>query len=183
VPVRKELQDFFRVIADCCQFDPLLFESWNCTLQLNQLPFAEGSPVCRAEKEEDGAVRAPQGIESLCLAELVANGESGSLLPDGESDGHRLDRGQLYGIAIECSADGHSVAQVRSDLFLRVKAVHDPARVVVERQFRAGHVPGALRRFIKGFVGVAGAGYKDSGPCPRFGYIVLLSQCDGGYRE
>src|ERR1700756_1236806 len=116
---------------------------------------------------------------SLCPAELVANGKSGSLLPDGESDRHQLDGSQLYAIAIECSPDGHSIAQVCGDLFLRVKAVHDPARVVIERQLRTGHVPGALRRLIKGFVGVAGAGYKDAGPRTAFSHRVLLSQCEG----
>src|SRR5271169_6693675 len=72
VPVRKKLQDFFRVVADGRQLDLLLFESWNCTLQLDQLPFAEGSPVRGAEKEKEGAVRAFQRVESLCPAKLVA---------------------------------------------------------------------------------------------------------------
>src|SRR5271169_1307533 len=179
VPLRKELQDFFRVVADSRQLDPLLFESWNCTLQLDQLPFAKRSPVCGAEKEEDGSARALQRIESLCPAKLIANGESRSLLPNRESDGHQLDRSPLYGIAIERSPDGHRIAQVRGDLLLRVKAVHDPARVVIERQLGTGHVPSALRRFIERFVGVAGAGHKHPGPRPGFSHSSLLSKGEG----
>ena len=51
MPVSKIFQDFFRVIADGRQLDPLLFESRDCALQLDQLPFAEGSPVGRTEEE------------------------------------------------------------------------------------------------------------------------------------
>ena len=48
-------QDFFRVIADGCELKPLLLESWDCGLQLDQLPFAEWSPVGGAEEEKNGA--------------------------------------------------------------------------------------------------------------------------------
>jgi len=57
VPVGKIFQDFFRVIADGRQLDPLLFESRDGALQLDQLPFAERSPVRGTEKEKNGAVR------------------------------------------------------------------------------------------------------------------------------
>jgi hypothetical protein len=57
VPVRKIFEYLFRVIADGRQLDPLRFESWDSALQLDQLPFAEGSPVSGTEKEENGAVR------------------------------------------------------------------------------------------------------------------------------
>jgi hypothetical protein len=50
VPVSKVFQDLFRVIADGREFDPLLFESRNGVLQLDQLPFAERSPVGGAKK-------------------------------------------------------------------------------------------------------------------------------------
>jgi len=73
VAVGKIFQDFFRVIADGRQLDPLLFESRDCALQLDQLPFAKRSPVRRTEKEKNGAVRSFQGIESLYPAKLVAN--------------------------------------------------------------------------------------------------------------
>src|SRR5271169_703065 len=82
VPVGEKLQDFFRVIADGRQLDPLLFESRNCTLQLDQLPFAEGSPVGGTEKQKHRAVRSFQGIERLHPAKLVAKRKSWSLLID-----------------------------------------------------------------------------------------------------
>ena len=82
VPVGKKLQDFFRVIADGRQLDPLLFESWNCTLQLDQLPFAERSPVGRTEEKKNGTVRAFQRIESLCPVKLVTNRKVRSLFAD-----------------------------------------------------------------------------------------------------
>jgi hypothetical protein len=56
VPLSKIFQDFFRVIADSGQLDPLFFESRDCALQLDQLPFAEWSPISGAEKEKNGAV-------------------------------------------------------------------------------------------------------------------------------
>ena len=82
MPVGKKFQDCFRVVADRRQLDSLLFESWNCTLQLDQLPFAEGSPVGRAEEEKNGAVRAFQRIESLCTVKLVMNRKVRSLFAD-----------------------------------------------------------------------------------------------------
>ena len=57
VPVGKIFQDFFRVIADGRQLDPLLFESRDGALQLDQLPFAERSPVRGTEKEKNGSLR------------------------------------------------------------------------------------------------------------------------------
>jgi hypothetical protein len=57
VTVRKKFQDLLRVIADGRQLDPLLFEPRDGALQLNQLPFAEGSPIGGTEKEKNRAVR------------------------------------------------------------------------------------------------------------------------------
>jgi hypothetical protein len=54
--VRKKLQNFLRVVADCRKFDALLLESLNGTLQLDQLPFAERSPVGGTEEEKYRAV-------------------------------------------------------------------------------------------------------------------------------
>jgi hypothetical protein len=51
MPVGEKLQDFFRVITDGSQFDPLFLEARGCILQLDQLPFAERSPVGGAEEE------------------------------------------------------------------------------------------------------------------------------------
>ena len=73
MPVSKVFQDFFRVIADGRQLDPLLFESRDGALQLDQLPFAERSPVRGAEKKKYGAVRSFQRFQSLYPAKLVVN--------------------------------------------------------------------------------------------------------------
>jgi hypothetical protein len=86
VPVREIFQDFFAVIADGRQLDPLLFESRYGALQLDQLPFAERSPVRGTEKKKNGAVRSFQGIESLHSAKLVVNQENGRLLTDRQAD-------------------------------------------------------------------------------------------------
>jgi hypothetical protein len=83
VPLREKLQDFFAVIADGRQLDPLLLEPRYGALQLDQLPFAERSPVRGTEKEQDGAVRSFQAIESLNPAKLIVNRKSGCLLTDG----------------------------------------------------------------------------------------------------
>jgi hypothetical protein len=73
VAIGEEFQNFLGIIADGCQLDALLFEPWDGALQLDQLPFAEGSPVGRTEKEKNGAVRPLEGIESLWTAKLVMN--------------------------------------------------------------------------------------------------------------
>jgi hypothetical protein len=83
VAVGEEFQDFLGVIADGRELDALLFEPGVCALQLDQLPFAEGSPVGGTEKEEDCAVRAFQSFERLHVAEFVARGKIGSFLADG----------------------------------------------------------------------------------------------------
>lgn len=72
MPVGKKLQDFFRVIADRGQFDPLFLEARGCILQLDQLPFAEWSPVGGTEEEQNRAVRAFQSLEGLRAAKLIA---------------------------------------------------------------------------------------------------------------
>jgi hypothetical protein len=56
VAIAKEFQNFFIVIADGGKFDALLFEALRCVLQLDQLRFAEGSPIGGTKKKEHGAV-------------------------------------------------------------------------------------------------------------------------------
>jgi hypothetical protein len=56
--VGEKLQDFGAVIANGRELEPLLLESGFGCLQLDQLPFAVGSPVGGTEKEENGALRA-----------------------------------------------------------------------------------------------------------------------------
>jgi hypothetical protein len=50
VVVGEEFQDLFVVIADGGELDALLFKSGLRGLQLDQLPFAEGSPIGRTEE-------------------------------------------------------------------------------------------------------------------------------------
>jgi hypothetical protein len=61
----KIIQDFFGIITDSRKLNPLLFESRDGALQLDQLPFAEGSPVGGTEKEKNGALCSSQDIERL----------------------------------------------------------------------------------------------------------------------
>src|SRR6267143_2350539 len=112
VAVGKIFQDFFRVIADGRQLDPLLFESRDCALQMDQLPFAKRSPVRRTEKEKNRALRSFQGIESLHVAKLVVERKSGSLLTDRESNRHQLDGSYLNRTAIKRATDGYTVSQM-----------------------------------------------------------------------
>ncbi len=108
--VGEVLQYFLAVIADCRQFDPLLFKSCFRVLQLDQLPFAVGSPVGRAKKEKNGAVRSFQRIEALLLAKLVAGRESRRLLTHGEPNvGEHLEGSDVKGIALDGATDGDAV--------------------------------------------------------------------------
>ena len=82
--VREIFQDLFAVVADRREFDPLLLESCFGALQLDQLPFAVGSPIGGTEEEENRAVRSFQTFERLFLAELVASRKCGRFLSNGE---------------------------------------------------------------------------------------------------
>lgn len=62
MPVGEKFQDFFRVVADGRQLEALFFKSRDSALQLDQLPFAEGSPVGGTEEEENGAVRSFEAV-------------------------------------------------------------------------------------------------------------------------
>ena len=160
--VSKIFQDVFRVVADGRQFDALPFESWKCVLQLDQLPFAERSPVRGTEKEKNGSFRSFQGVETLYPAKLIADGKGRSLLAHSKPNGHRFEGNQLDRFAIECPADGHGVPQMRGYRCLRFKAVEHTAGVVVQREFCSGNLLGAFGGFIKGFVGIARAGNKNA---------------------
>ena len=85
-PVREVLQYCFAVVADCRKLDSLVFESRLRGLQLDQLPFAVGSPVGRTEKEKNCALGSFQRVEALLMAELIASRECRSLLADGQAD-------------------------------------------------------------------------------------------------
>ena len=63
--VGEIFQDLFGVVADRREFDPLLLESCFGALQLDQLPFAVGSPIGGTEKEENRAVRSFQSFRAF----------------------------------------------------------------------------------------------------------------------
>jgi hypothetical protein len=85
--IRKVFQYGFVVVADPRELESLLFESRLGVLQLDQLPFAIGSPIRGTEKEENRAVRSFQTFQCLFVSKLVAKGKGRRLLPDRESDG------------------------------------------------------------------------------------------------
>src|SRR6516225_3687925 len=157
VPIRKIFQDLLGVIADGCEFDSLLFESRDSTLQLNQLPFAERSPISGAKKEQNGPVRSLQCVQRLCTTKLVARRKSGSPLTYLESDRQQLDRCHVNGGIVECPADGHTVSQVSGNELLWLKAIHDPGCIVIERKGCVLCRPNALARFSKRFISVTAA--------------------------
>src|SRR6516225_6474637 len=147
LPIRKVFQDLLGVIADGCEFDPLLFESGDSTLQLDQLPFAERSPISGAEKQQNGPVRALKCVQRFCTTKLVARRKSGSPLTYLESDRLQLDRCHVNGGIVECTADGHTVSQVSGNELLWLKAIHGPGCIVIERKGCALCRPSALARF------------------------------------
>jgi hypothetical protein len=183
VAVGEEFQDFFGVIADGGEFYALFFEPRIRALQLDQLPFAEGSPVGGTEEEKDGAVRASQSFESLDVAEFVARGKIGSLLADGEADGHRFGGCDFDCVFVEGAADCYRVTEMGGDFVLRFEGIHDAVGVVVENDFCAGDIFEAFGGFVEGFVGVAGARDEDAGPGAGLGSGILCSQREGQKRK
>jgi hypothetical protein len=120
--VGERLQYLDAVIADGRQLEPLLFKSRFGVLQLDQLPFAVGSPVGGTKEKENRAVSSFQRSEVLLLAELVAGRESRRLPAHGESDvGEHLEGGDVKGIALDGSADGDAVTEMTNGLILRLE--------------------------------------------------------------
>src|SRR5215471_8589531 len=115
VAVGKELQDFFRVIADGRELQALLLESNDGALQLDQLPFAERSPIRGTEKQKNGAVRSFEAVESLRMAQLIVEGEGRGLPADRETDGHRLDGADSNRVAVEFAAESDRLAEMAGD--------------------------------------------------------------------
>ena len=62
VPVSKVLQDCRAVVADGSQLDPLLLKPFFRFLQLDELRFAERSPISGPEEEKNCPVHSPQGL-------------------------------------------------------------------------------------------------------------------------
>jgi hypothetical protein len=56
LPLREVFQDRLGIVADRSKFDPLFLESRFRILQLDQLPFAVGSPISRTEEEKNCAL-------------------------------------------------------------------------------------------------------------------------------
>jgi len=71
MPVGKVLKNGWVVIADGSQLDPLLLKARFRVLQLDQLRFAERSPVGRAEEEENSAIVPLQACVGLLLTKLI----------------------------------------------------------------------------------------------------------------
>jgi hypothetical protein len=170
--VGEILQYFLAVIADCRQFDPLLFKSCFCVLQLDQLPFAVGSPVGRAEKQKNGAVWSFQRIQALLLAKLVARRESGRLPPHCESNAsERLEGGDVENIALNGATDGDAVAEMTNGLVLWIEDEYLSGSIVVQG---ARHtLLSALGCLGESFVRAAIAIYDDAGPRSGIGSALL----------
>jgi hypothetical protein len=179
VAVGEEFEDFLGVVADGRELDALLFKPGERALQLDQLPFAKGSPVGGTEEEKNRAVWTFQRFERLHVAEFVASGKIGSFLADGEADGHEFSGRDLDGVFVEGTADGDGVAEVCGDFVLRLERVHQAVGVVVESDFGAGYVFEALGGFVEGFVGIAGAGDENAGPGAGLRCRVLAGKSGG----
>jgi len=71
VPVGEVLEDRLTVIADGCDLDATCFEPLFRVLQLDQLRFAEGSPIGGTEEKQNRPFRPLQGLDGLVMAKLV----------------------------------------------------------------------------------------------------------------
>ena len=80
VPIGEVLEDRLTVIADGCDLDATCFEPLFRVLQLNQLRFAEGSPVGRTEEKQNRPVRPLQCLDGLVMAKLVPRSKGWRLL-------------------------------------------------------------------------------------------------------
>ena len=77
----------FAVVTDGRQLDPLLLEPLFCRLQLDQLRFAERSPIGRAKEQQNRTVCSLQGFIGLFLILLIAEPERGNFASNFEADG------------------------------------------------------------------------------------------------
>jgi len=60
VPIGEVLEDRLTVVADGCDFDAACFNPLFRVLQLDQLRFAEGSPIRGPEEKKNRSVRPAQ---------------------------------------------------------------------------------------------------------------------------
>ena len=75
MPLSEVHEDRCSVIADRSQAKAPLFESFFCILQLHELRFAKGSPICGAEEEDNRAFWTFQCFVGLFVTELIDEGE------------------------------------------------------------------------------------------------------------
>jgi hypothetical protein len=163
--IREILQYGFAIVADARNLQSLFFESRLGVLQLDQLPLAVGSPICRTKEEQDRAMWSFQALQSLLMSKLVGQRKSRSLLTDRQSDsGQQLQGGDMYCIALKSAGDRDAVSQMPNGFVLRIKIENLPGRIVVEHKLPAGHFVRALRGFGEGLVRGATAVDNDARP-------------------
>jgi hypothetical protein len=86
VPIGEVLEDRLTVIADGCDLDATCFEPLFRVLQLDQLRFAEGSPIGRTEEKQNRAACPLQCLDGLVMAKLVPRSEGRRFLSHLQSD-------------------------------------------------------------------------------------------------
>ena len=86
VPIAEVLEDRLTVIADGCDFDATCFEPLFRVLQLDQLRFAEGSPIGRTEEKQNRPFRPLQCLNGLVMAKLVRRSKGRRFLSHLQSD-------------------------------------------------------------------------------------------------
>ena len=87
--VGKVLQDCRAIVTDGSQLNPLFLKSLFRILQLDELRFAERSPVGGAEEKKNGSIRSPQGLVGLRAIKLIAQRKGGLLHSNRQADGSR----------------------------------------------------------------------------------------------
>jgi hypothetical protein len=80
LPIGEVLEDRLTVIADGCDLDPALFEPLLGVLQLDQLRFAEGSPISGTEEKQNRPFCPLQGLDGLVMVILVPRSKGWRLL-------------------------------------------------------------------------------------------------------
>jgi hypothetical protein len=86
LPIGELLEDRLTVIADGCDLDATCFEPLFRVLQLNQLRFAEGSPIGRTEEKQNRSFRPLQCLDGLVMAKLVLHGKGWRFLSNLQSN-------------------------------------------------------------------------------------------------
>ena len=69
--IGKELEYRYGIVTDSREAQASFLQSISAVLQLDQLAFAEGSPVSRAVEDKHGSARSTDGLEGLGCAVLV----------------------------------------------------------------------------------------------------------------